>query len=806
MNRPCKIRQSLAALLALLAGGASAQDAAPTPPAIALDAAGGARFTDVSGSDEKFEEYGEVDQGAVLDHLRFRLQYPTSADHLEIDIRDALQDDESYRLVAGRRGRYELSLSYDATPHVFSGGAFLWGGFGSGRLQIADVVQSQLEANEQTGPERSGGTLNLATDPNADTTGEDAVQQGIVRGLYSAARPVTFKVQRQRAGAGLEYQVARDVRVWVRVANENRDGARVITAGTYERWNVGSGLTHTIDRFLTAGADLAEPIDYRTLTVTAGAGVQKKAWLADVEYTLTRFRNFEGALLWDNPFRIGDAIQAGGVDRGRFAVGQLALPPDSLAHDVSASGAVDLPLHGRLAATLSFGLIGQVDAFLPYTQNAAILATNVGGTPSAATLARPAGNLDGDVRTIAGTVSLSARPLEPVSVTVKYRYYGHDGKSRELTFPGYAAFGESAWRTVKNDRNAPVANEVFDYRRQDADLGVDYRLSRLVTLSLEGAWEGWSFDNLRLDGLDEYAVGGGFTVRPLRTATLKVRYRFSDRSADGYLQGRTAENPEATGLVNFNWADRRRHQASARFQMSPVELVSFGVLGKFLDEEYDGKTEGGRQVDQFRFGRTDLRALMGAVDVTVTPGERLTFQASYSREYRKEQMASAAKDDGVKANASFGFDDDYAPENYWDSNIAETVDTVGVGATVQLVPEKLVLDASYNLSFSSMDVDTRNPNGVSATTLANAVANDWPEIRNRLHEVVVALTYPLLPHVRAGVRYQFESFDLDDFAWSGLQPYMAGSTVENSTRFLFAGATYDHYKAHVGAAYLSGSF
>jgi hypothetical protein len=48
----------------------------------------------------------------------------------------------------------------------------------------------------------------------------------------------------------------------------------VITAGTYERFNQGAnGLPHTADLFLVSGADLAEPIDYRTTTLSVGAGI-----------------------------------------------------------------------------------------------------------------------------------------------------------------------------------------------------------------------------------------------------------------------------------------------------------------------------------------------------------------------------------------------------------------------------------------------------------------------------------------------------------------------------------------------------
>jgi MtrB/PioB family decaheme-associated outer membrane protein len=803
---------AIAALLPLLSvQPAAAQDAGGGQGVAAeLDASVGARLTDVSGSTEKFEEYGTVNDGFVLDTARLRLQRPASPNYVELDLRNAAQDDEAYRLAVGRRGRFRLDLQFASIPHRYSGGIFLWGGFGTERLTLPNVVQGQLETFEQTGLERSGpGATSTvsATDPNLDPTGEDAIQRSIVNDLYGSARRVTFQQRRRVTGAGLTYELGDRAQAWVRVANENRRGARDISAGSYERWNVGSGLTHVEDRFVTQGWELAEPLDHRTFTATAGAGLERDHWLADVEYTFTNFSNFDEALLWDNPFRISDAAQtAGGFDRGRFTLGQLVLVPDSVSHDITASGAVDLPLDGRFAASLSYGTIQQNDEFLPYTRNTAILASNVPGTPSAATLARPVTNLDGDVRSFSGTASATVRPVHPVSVGARYHFYRYDGRSDVIFFPGYAAFGESGWRTVKNDRNAPVTNEVFDYTRQEAELSADVHVSRIVSVSAEADWEGWSYDGLRLDGTDEYGVGAGILLRPARAASLRVSYRFADRSIDNYRKGRTAENPEATGLLNYNWSERRRHQADARLQLTPIERVSVGVLARFTDDDHGGETEGGTVVDRFRFGRTDLRTVLGVLDVTFTPGERLGLRGGYSREYRKEGMASAAKDDPPKGEAAFGFGDDYSPVNYWNSDIGETVDSVSAGATFQLVPERLVADASYEFSFSAVDVDTGNPNGVVDTTLRNAIANEWPTIHNRLHEATLDLAYTITPRVRAGARYLFSWYDLDDFAWDIMSPYMAGRSVENSVRFVFADATYGGYRANVGTVYVAGSF
>jgi hypothetical protein len=90
--------------------------------------------------------------------------------------------------------------------------------------------------------------------------------------------------------------------------------------------------------------------------------------------------------------------------------------------------------------------------------------------------------------------------------------------------------------------------------------------------------------------------------------------------------------------------------------------------------------------------------------------------------------------------------------------------------------------------------------------LLNAVAQDWPTIKSRLHEVYVDLGYQLTSHVKAGARYLYAAYDLDDFAWANMRPYMAGISAENSTRYVFAGATYNAYEAHVASVYLSGRY
>jgi MtrB/PioB family decaheme-associated outer membrane protein len=679
---------------------------------------------------------------------------------------------------------------------------------------MADSVQSILQAVEQTRGERGG-------NPLTDTTGEDALAQAIVRGLYAQANPMVFSLKREKTGFSLEFHVTGDIKLYTKVTNEKRNGIRLTSAGTYERFAQGpSGIGHTADLFLVSGADLAEPIDYRTTTVSAGAGIHKKNWLADLEYSFTNFNNRNAALIWDNPFRIADAPATGSADlpatngynRGRFALGQLSLVPDSKAHDFTLSGSFDLPLNGRLSTTFGYGWITQDDPFLPYTLNSALSGDDGGPASITDPAILPKRSLDGKVKTLSNSTVVALKPAKPLKVTAKYRYYQYDNKSAEILFPGYAGFGESNWRTIKNDTNttdAPVRNEPLSFKRQSVELSLDYHVAKPLTLILEGGWEGWDREKLRIDSTTEYSAGGGFLFKPARNTSLKASYKYSKRTVDGYKTGDQAENPEAKGLLNFDWADRVRHKADARFQYQPLDMVSLGITGQYMNDKL---------AKGALFGLKKVEDIAGGVDVSFTPSERLSFFLNYMREHRKSAMNMGAKDDAFDLASTTGDEaalfGNFNPANYWNTDIKETTDTVGVGATVSFIPGKLTLNTSYNLSYNKSEVTTVNPNSALAVAngftagakLANAVAQPWPAVVNRQHEVKANLAYKWFANLTVGVSYLFEWYQLDDFAWDNMQPYMAGLSAENLTRFVFADATYKKHEAHVGQLYLAYKF
>ena len=791
----------------------------------------------VDGASGKFEEYRDVRNGFLINDLRVKVDGNTTPYFLDIKIKNPVQDNESYDVDGGVHGRYSFGLFHDSIPHNFSEGKLLLNNVGGGRYAIGDVVQQQLQANEVLRSQRlntagatstAGGALINPAD--AQNMAQDANMVGIVNNLYTSANTVKYGLKREKSGFGFDYRFTDDIKAWTKVSNEKRTGTRRINQGTYERYNNGTTTTtdgvgnrgHLVDYFLVAGIELPETIDYRTTTFNIGTGIYKQKWLADVEYSFTNFNNKISTMSWDNPFRFEDATATGAAatlasplsgtanafNRGRSATGQMSLAPDSQSHDITVSASAELPLHSRITGTISYGWVTQDEDFAPYTLNSAISNILTTTTPAVTGPGFDATNpanlpqqdLNGKVATLFQSYQLTSKPIDPLTVTAKYRYYDYDNQSDNITFPGYSAFGDSFWRTAKNDvpgGGAAVHNEALSFTRQNAELAIDYRLMKPLTVMVEGFWEGWDREQLRIDGTNELGIGAGFVLKPMKSAKLKGAYRYAHRTVDGYKPGNTKENPEAVGLANYDWADRVRHKTDLRFQMMPTDALTVGLSGQYLNDKFG---------DDNRFGLKKNENATGTIDVSYAASDAFTMFANYAKEYRKGHMKSAAKDDAFDNPLTPDVNEttigNFNPENYWNTDSYEKVDSFGLGATVQIIPEKLTLNSSYTYSMSRMDFNTVNPNG--AVKLANAAAQAWPTVRNRLQEVKTDISYKFTQNLKAGVTYLYEWYKLDDFA--NTPAYVAGNSYENSTKLLLTGANNYSYDAHVTAVYLNYKF
>ena len=148
MNRKIFIYTAAAVLInACLTGGTALAETEIMNGSTVLsgEVTAGVQQKIVDGASPKFEEYRDVRQGVVIGDIRLRVENLGNLYFLDLKAKDPLQDDESYRLNAGKHGRFNLGVSHDKTPHNFSNGLFLLNHTGGGQFRIGDNAQSFLE-------------------------------------------------------------------------------------------------------------------------------------------------------------------------------------------------------------------------------------------------------------------------------------------------------------------------------------------------------------------------------------------------------------------------------------------------------------------------------------------------------------------------------------------------------------------------------------------------------------------------------------------------------------------------------------
>ncbi|MBI2363151.1 MAG: MtrB/PioB family outer membrane beta-barrel protein, partial [Elusimicrobia bacterium] len=778
----------------------------------------GGRKLVITGSSDKFNEYRDLRDGLFVDELK--LGVGGEAYYAEVEALNGGRKDESYKVEGGRYGKFKAAASFDRMPHRFATGRFVLNGAGSDVLGIPSAIQNALQATEETRGVRGGS-------PNNDPTGKDLGQQNIIRDLISNTNPTSFGLERRKAALAFEYALTDKAKTWVKASEERRKGFRQLGMGSYERYaQNGTAVSgdggHRSDTFLVEGQQVAEPIDYRINSVNLGAGFYDKRWSGDLEYTFTEFIDELKSLTWHNPFRATDAsantvadadatdaASGSAYNRFRGATGRYALPPTSRSHDLAASGSVELPLDGRASAALGFGTVAQDADLLPYTTNTDITAAIGAPAGVTTTAALPTQRFNGKARTLTQSLLVTLKPADKLTTRAKYRSYTYDNQSPTIRFPGYAAYSESHWRTRRNDSAAQgtgVTNELVSYNRQTAELGADYDLLDSLTAGMEAFWDKWAYKHNRVDNTSEVGAGASLKYRLGQGLHAHGKCRYSRRAVQGYKLGATAVNPEAVGLENFNWSDRKRHSLQAGLSLQPAEGLNIGLDGRYVDDTLGAQ----------RFGLKGQETMGVDLEVAAAPSEAFEVSLSLGKEVRRSEVANAAKDNGFN-NTATSVDDTWAgnafnPLNYWNTELVDKTDTVSLEAAYRPA-DAWEFTTGYSFSYGRVSQITTNPNaaaGVAAgyasgVKLDNAAPGSLPTVTSRLHELRLGGAYKLTKDVSFGLDYAFSKYMLNDFANVG--EYVAGSNInENSTRFVLGGADKYDYTAHIVGARLAMKF
>lgn len=692
----------------------------------------------------KFEEYRDFTEGPFLEGLQLRIFRPDESYSTSFAGSKWGQQDQEFSLRAGRLGLWEFAFDWDQTPHVFSTTARM----------LATRTRPDL--------------LTLPTPRPSLSAYNAAPRLGEVGVRWDAAR-VSFSVT-----------PTPDLELRAEYTRIKKDGERPF----------GMAFSSPGGNFM----EVLEPIDQTVHDLRLKASLVRETWQLQLGYTFSAFENGFRGVSADNPcFGLSNALTASSPGCGSDATGAqpgglVSLPPNNQAHTVNIAGGINLPWwRTRVSGNFGYSLRLQDEPFLAHTVNAAL-----SGSPL---LVLPQRSLNGVVGALLANVNAVSRPIQPLTLTLKYRLFNLDNMSDEPVFAGH----------VLNDRT--LVDEArkaarFDYARHNLDLDARWRFGQPLAVTLGGGWERWNRVNHReVQRSDEAFAKAAVDLTPWDWMVARLTYRPSFRRIADYgtfahrehavLEEETPSalaQGQSTLLRKFDEADRDRQRLDLLVQFFPLETLSTSLTGSWRFDDYLHSPLGLQEATSWSAG----------VDVGWTPAERVTFTAGYVHEVIFQKQMSRNRP--VSGSTTLDF-----VEYDWLSNNIDTVDTFHLGARIAVIPGKLDWNVGMNYSTATGQILTRNPNGAptSGTPAQNltASAKRMPAFDDTLVRLDTAVRYYLSKSWTVGLAYAFESFTKHDWRTDTLNPFLPGVTSS-----IWLGNDAKNYTAHIVAVTLGYRF
>jgi MtrB/PioB family decaheme-associated outer membrane protein len=728
-------RRAAAVLTAALALG-PASLASAQPSLFGLNAEGevelgGRIFLDEPSQREKAKliEYRDLDE-QPFGGFRLRLFRPDESYSVEMGGAKIGQDDQEFFLTAEGPGFWRFDFGWDQTPHIFST---------NGRILAT---------------EPSPGVVTLPT-PRPPLS------------AYNSGRAldeIGIRWDTARVGLGLTPTLALDLKLEYTYIDKHGERPLGFAFGS-----PGSDFMEVL-----------EPVDQKIHDFRLRGSWSGERWQLQAGYTLSIFQNDRDSVTADNPcFGLGGPLPNGcaGSAIGAPERGRLSLAPDNMAHSVSVAGAVNLPFwRTRVAANASYSLRLQDQAFLPHTINPSLAASPL--------LTLPRQDLDGMVGTLLFDVAATSRPLQPLTLKLRYRLFDYDDMTDELQFPGH----------VVNDRTLVTEPRIagrFEYTKHNADFDARWKFGAPVALTAGIGWERWDRNEHReVPQSDEYGAKLALDVTPADWVMARLAYRPSIRRVSAYntfahLAHTVVEEPtpdeeaqsQSILLRKFDEGARDRHRVDLLLGFTPTEVLSVTPSFSYRNDDYKDSTLGLQEAESFSAG----------FDVGWTPFEWLSVGAGYVYERIDQRQRSRNRE--VVGTVTLDF-----PDFDWVTRNVDTIHTFHVGGKATLIPEKL--NAVVEVSYSTATGEVRNSNPLPPTSgtpsqRANATVRPFPDLEDSLLRVEASLRYFLTRSWSVAVGYIFERFDQTDFRTDNLNPFVPGSAS------IWLGNDLEDYTAHI---------
>lgn len=684
----------------------------------------------------------------------------------------------------GRQGLFGLRFEYDQLPAVHSE---------TSRTFFSGVGGEQL-------------TLPVPWTPGANG--------GEMTELAANLRRIDIDHERRRYSGGASLVLPANLDFDISYDYENKEGRRL--SGSM------IGLTGGNPRAVVIPA----PVAYVTQQVEAALRYTGDNVQASLGYYGSFFNDENRFLAWENPYTaVGAWDPTAGYNDGTLAecvgvsgcgMGRKGLPPDNYFNQFLAQGGIDLPYRTRVTLNTAFGWMHQDDDLLPYSVNPQLDAMIPGGglTDGTDLAALPRRSLDAEIFNTLVDFRVASRPLEKLSLDLRYRF---DDRDNDTPQDNWVRIRADAEDQAAADSGQARLNLPYSFTQHEVEAGVGYRIWRRTNLSLGYEWELTNRDFQEVDEVMDHILKAGLTSRPWSFLSTRLNYSRSWRRAEDYranapfIEGhamavvdadRTAcltsgvVPPELCPFENhplvrkYYLASRDRDDVRLQLSVVPHEDVTIGISANYVHEDYDD-TE---------VGVTDVMHVSPGFDLAWTPIERLRTHAFYSYQWYKTKQngwSFVGFDPDGPGPQGGPFSQISDPLRRWSSSDTDETHTVGAGFDVSILPNKFDVGVDYLFSQTDGQIDF-----ALGSRLAAGVP--YPSNRSRQHNVSVHGDYRFTDNISMRAGYLYADFNRTDWALDGIGPTSLSCSANACV--IGSGRDAEDYRAHVVSWSLAYTF
>ncbi len=557
--------------------------------------------------------------------------------------------------------------------------------------------------------------------------------------VLSTGTNVDLKTKRERIGLGFDKILWGGFDLQVRFRNEDKDGARISGRGL-----PGAPLLGFAGFGLFEFAP--EPINSTTrqLEVTLGyAG--ERLQLAGGYYGTTYNNQYNGL------------TSTGGIAvAGLSDLNPIALPPDTLSHQLHLAGGYSFTPTTRGTFKLAYTKAAQDDAFL--------------NVPLALGIVN--NNLQGRLDTTLVQLGLTARPLPRLSLRANLRYEDTDDKTpiaRYFFSPGPVPPLTPTPTSTFNGNNEP-----HSFRTTSGKLEASYALPLAFRLTggLDYEEKKHNFSPVRVvthrDKTEETSYRVELRRSMSETVTGALSFVHSERDGSPFMlttlnNGTIAASGNRVAPMNI--ADRKRDKVRLSVNWTPTEPLSLQFA---VDEARDSYA----QIHALGTGPRKGEARNYSVDAAYTFSDKWQGTAWVSRnDTRQDQWQHAA-------TGTAGL--------VWAAALRNVGDSFGLG--VRGKPNgRLEIGADLSHSDINDEYGQQRLNAVSPATVVDSL----PDISTKLTRLNLFGKYAVQKNAGVRLDYIYDRFSTNDFTWTTWQYAVGTRMLQSPTQTVhFIGASY----------------